>query len=184
MIEYSTVRNDEDIRGILNLLESNLAIHVPDEVEGDEGFVTMAYSLADLKRMHEVEPSIIARENDRVIAYVLALDPLITKDFPMLAPLLKLFDEINYEGKLISAYHYLIIGQACIDKDYRGKGIFKKIYAAYKEQFKDTYDFAISEIATRNKRSMNAHKAIGFIPVFEYTGPDGIAWTVVVYDWQ
>jgi len=183
MIEYSIVQTEEELKGIHTLLESNLAINVPDEVEDKEGFLTVAYSFADLKRMHDVEPGFIAKDNNQVIAYVLALSPVIKTDFPILAPLLDLFDSIIYKGKPVSSYQYLIIGQACIDKNYRGKGVFKKIYTAYNNRFKDKYDFAISEIATRNKRSMNAHSRIGFIPVHEYTGPDGVRWTIVILQW-
>jgi hypothetical protein len=184
MPEYSIVQTEEELKGILSLLESNLAINVPDEIEDKEGFLTVAYSLDDLKRMHDVQPGIIAKDKEKVIAYVLALDPVIKKDFTILAPLLDLFDKIIYEGKPVSTYNYLIIGQACIEKNYRGKGVFKKIYSAYNARFRDKYDFAISEIATRNKRSMNAHQRIGFIPVHEYTGPDGVQWTIVILDWK
>lgn len=184
MIEYSIVQTEEELKGIHSLLESNLAINVPDEVEDKEGFLTVAYSHADLKRMHETDPAIIAKDMGQVIAYVLALNPVIKADFPILIPLLELFDNIIYEGRAVSTYNYLIIGQACIHKNYRGKGVFKKIYAAYNARYRDKFDFAISEIATRNKRSMNAHSRIGFIPVHEYTGPDGVQWTVVILDWK
>ncbi|MDZ4747220.1 MAG: GNAT family N-acetyltransferase [Saprospiraceae bacterium] len=184
MIEYSIVQTEEELKGILSLLESNLAINVPDEIEDKEGFLTVAYSFADLKQMHDIEPGIIAQVNKQVIAYVLALNPVNKTDFPTLKPLFDLFDIIMYAGKPVRSYNYLIIGQACIDKNYRGKGVFKKIYAAYIDRFKNKYDFAISEIATRNKRSMNAHSRIGFIPVHQYTGPDGVEWTVVILDWK
>lgn len=184
MIEYNVVHTNQELKGILSLLESNLAINVPDEIEDKEGFLTVAYSFADLQRMHDTDPAIIAKDKDQVIAYVLALNPVIKSDFPILVPLLELFDKISYKGNPVSTYNYLIIGQACIHKDYRGKGVFKKIYAAYNARFRDKFDFAISEIATRNKRSMNAHSRIGFIPVHEYTGPDGVQWTVVILDWK
>ena len=183
MITYSIVQTEEELKGILNLLERNLVTVLSDEEEKKEGFLTVAYSYADLKRMHETEPGTIAKENNEVVAYLLALDSTYKADFPILKPLFDLFEKINYGGKLISAWHYLVIGQACIDINYRGKGILRKIYDAYSKQLRGKYDFAISEIATRNLRSMNAHKRIGFIPIHEYTGPDGVQWTVVVLDW-
>jgi hypothetical protein len=184
MIEYSIVQTEDELKGIHRLLESNLAINVPDEVEDKEGFLTVAYSLTDLKRMHETDPAIIVKDKDQVIAYLLALNPVIKAHFPILIPLLELFDKIMYDGRPVSSYHYLIIGQACIDKHYRGKGVFKKIYAAYNARFRDKFDFAISEIATRNLRSMNAHKRIGFTTVHEYTDPNGVEWSVVILDWK
>jgi GNAT superfamily N-acetyltransferase len=134
--------------------------------------------------MHVAEPGIIAKENNEVVAYVLAMTPSFRTGFPVLEPLFKLFEKIPYEGKPVSAYHYLVVGQACIDKKYRGKGILKKLYAAYTSRFRGKYDFAITEIATKNLRSMNAHQRIGFKPVHEYTGPDGVQWTIVILDWK
>jgi hypothetical protein len=183
MVTYAIVQNNEELEGIRQLLEDNLGKNLSAEERIKEGFLTVAYSLEDLKRMHETEPGIIAKDNDKVVAYVLAMIPGLRKDFPILEPLFQLFEKINYNGKPVSTYNYLIVGQACIDKPYRGKGVFKKLYTAYSLRFRDKYDFAISEIATKNLRSMNAHKRIGFLPVYAYTGPDGVDWTVVIQDW-
>jgi L-amino acid N-acyltransferase YncA len=114
---------------------------------------------------------------------LLALDPAYKSSYPVLKAFFDLFDHIEYEGKPVSSWHYLVIGQACIDKNYRGKGMLKKLYAAFSNQLSGKYDFAISEIATRNLRSMNAHKRLGFTVVHEYTGPDGVRWSVVILDW-
>lgn len=184
MIKYGTVTTAEELTGILTLLQSNLGSNLSPEEKIREGFLTMSYSLEDLRRMHDAEPGIIAKENDRVIAYVLAMTPAFREGFPVLEPLFQLFDQVIYENRPVSSYHYLVVGQACIDKNYRGKGLLKKLYAAYARQFNVRYDFAISEIATKNLRSMNAHKRIGFIPVHQYQGPDGVQWTIVLLDWR
>lgn len=184
MIKYGTVTTAEELTGILTLLQSNLGSNLSPEEKIREGFLTMSYSLDDLRRMHDAEPGIIAKENDRVIAYVLAMTPAFREGYPALEPLFQLFDRIIYENRPVSSYHYLVVGQACIDKNYRGKGLLKKLYEAYARHFNVRYDFAISEIATKNLRSMNAHKRIGFIPVHQYQGPDGVQWTIVLLDWR
>jgi hypothetical protein len=183
MITYSIVRTEEELKGVLHLLEQNLVTVLSDEEEKKEGFLTVAYSYADLKKMQDTTPGIIATENNAVVAYLLAMDPAFKADFPILKSFFELFETIKYKDKPVSTWHYLVIGQACIDKNYRGKGILRKIYDAYSNLYREKFDFAISEIATRNLRSMNAHKRIGFIPVHEYTGPDGVQWTVVILDW-
>jgi GNAT superfamily N-acetyltransferase len=111
------------------------------------------------------------------------MTPASKQDFPILVPLFDLFDQIEYKGRKISSYHYLIVGQTCIDKSYRGKGILQKLYAAYKNRFQPKYDFAISEIATRNRRSLHAHEKIGFHTVHEYVAPDGVGWSIVLWPW-
>ena len=184
MIRYSTVTSNEELEGIHTLLQKNLGSNLTPEEKTREGYLTVYYSPEDLRKMHDAEPGIIAKENDQVVAYVLAMTPGFRSGFPVLEPLFKLFDQIIYENKPVSSYHYLIVGQACIDKNYRGKGLLRKLYAAYARQFSVRYDFAISEIASKNLRSMNAHKRMGFFPVHEYNGPDGVQWTIVLLDWR
>ena len=95
----------------------------------------------------------------------------------------ELFGELIYAGKAVSTCNYLVVGQVCVDKDYRGKGILEKCYEKYKYIFKDKYDFAITEIASKNLRSINAHRRIGFHEIHKYTSPDMEEWSIVAWDW-
>jgi L-amino acid N-acyltransferase YncA len=104
-------------------------------------------------------------------------------DFPILIPLFDLFEKIEYKGKPISSYNYMIVGQTCIDKMYRGKGVLQKLYAAYMDRFRSSYNFAITEIATKNLRSRHAHEKIGFQTIHEYAASDGIGWSIVLLEW-
>ncbi len=96
----------------------------------------------------------------------------------------EVFDKIIYNGKTISEYNYLVVGQACIDKNYRGKGLLDEAYKAYKGYFNSKYDFAITEIALTNQRSINAHKRIGFFEIHKYVDNNNVEWSVVVWDWK
>lgn len=84
----------------------------------------------------------------------------------------------------MSDYHYIVVGQVCVGNDYRGKGLFDECYNAYKDYFKSRYAFAITEIASINLRSMNAHNRIGFEVIHNYTDSSGVEWNVVVWDWD
>ena len=96
----------------------------------------------------------------------------------------EVFDKILYCGKLVTYYKFIVVGQVCIDKNYRGKGLLDKSYAAYKNLYKNKYDFAITEIATTNHRSLNAHKRIGFKEVHQFTDINKIEWSIVIWNWQ
>jgi hypothetical protein len=72
----------------------------------------------------------------------------------------------------------------CVDKVYRGQGIFDQCYLAYEKFYEYKYDFAITEIATSNTRSLQAHKRIGFKEINSYFAPDKTEWVVVVWDWK
>ena len=76
-----------------------------------------------------------------------------------------------------------MVGQVCIDKAWRGLGVLDHCYAAYKEHYRSKYDFAITEIASRNVRSLKAHKRIGFKEINTYVS-DNTNWSVVLWDWE
>ena len=105
-------------------------------------------------------------------------------DIPVLAPMFNIFDTILFKGKIVSAYNYMLIGQVCIDKNYRGQGIFDNCYSVYRKYYCDKYDFAITEIASTNFRSRKAHKRIGFEELHSYLSPDKTEWIVVIWGWK
>lgn len=183
MITYTTSKTTAELEGILQLQKANLAQELPQEEIQSQGFVTVHHSYDQLTQLNDIEQHLIAKDGDQVIGYLLAMTAASKHDLPILIPMFEAFDDIDYLGKKISAYHYLVVGQVCIGKEYRGQGILDQCYAAYKEFFSPRYDFAITEIARHNPRSLNAHKRIGFVEIHEYTDPEGTEWVVVVWDW-
>ncbi len=183
MITYTTSASDKDLLEIIELQQSNLANNLTSEEIQSQGFVTVSHSLEDLKKMNGFEQNIIARENNTVIAYLLAMTEKSKLDIPVLIPMFEMFDKAKWNGKPVAAYNYIVVGQVCVDKSFRGRGILDNCYEAYKQHFKNKYDFAITEIATKNHRSINAHKRIGFTEVLKYFAPDGEEWSIVIWDW-
>ena len=94
------------------------------------------------------------------------------------------FDNVMYNSKKISAYNYIVVGQVCIAAGWRGQGILDNCYSEYKRHFRDKYDFAITEIHDTNKRSLNAHRRIGFDTIHSYPAPGGDEWKIVLWDWR
>jgi GNAT superfamily N-acetyltransferase len=183
MITYTTSKTKEELEQILALQQQNLAVGLTAGEIAAQGFVTVSHSFDDLYKMNELEAHVIAKDNDRVIAYLLAMTVRSRFDIPILLPMFEMFEEVTYQHKKIADYNYMVVGQVCVAAGYRGQGIFDACYAAYKNYFKDRYDFAITEIATRNQRSLNAHKRVGFKTIHQYTAPDGEEWNIVVWDW-
>jgi L-amino acid N-acyltransferase YncA len=183
MITYTTSKTKEELEQILALQQQNLAVGLTAEEIAAQGFVTVSHSFDDLYKMNELEAHVIAKDNDRVIAYLLAMTIRSRFDIPILLPMFELFENVTYQHKKIADYNYMVVGQVCVAADYRGQGIFDACYAAYKSYFKDKYDFAITEIATRNQRSLNAHKRVGFETIHSYAAPDGEEWNIVLWKW-
>lgn len=184
MIQFSIAETSSDLVAILDLQKANLAASLtPFEIQS-QGFVTVTHKYDELSALNELENHIIAKEGDKVIGYVLAMTKASATALPVLEPMFEVFDQIKYQNKPVSNYRYLVVGQVCIDKQYRGKGIFDQIYTAYKNRFQSKYDFAITEIAATNLRSQKAHQRIGFKELHRYFAPDQTEWSIVIWDWN
>jgi GNAT superfamily N-acetyltransferase len=183
MIKYTTSKTKEELLQILALQKQNLAIGLTAEEIAAQGFVTVSHSFEDLYKLNEIEAHVIAKDNDRVVAYLLAMTERSRFDIPVLLPMFELFEAVDYQHKKIAGYNYIVVGQVCVAAGYRGQGIFDACYDAYRSFFKHKYDFAITEIATRNQRSLNAHKRVGFTTIHQYKAPDGEEWNIVIWRW-
>jgi hypothetical protein len=184
LIIYSTCDSLKDLEGIYSLQKNNLPGRLTADEIRDQGFVTVDHSLDLLEKLNIIEKHVIAREDDNVIGYVLAMTQQSRFDVHVLIPMFEQFEFVLFKGKLLSLYNYIIVGQVCIDKLYRGLGIFDHCYETYKKCYGEKYDFAITEIASHNLRSRHAHKRIGFEEVHTYTGPDNVEWVIVIWDWM
>ncbi len=184
MIEIKCADNYQELNGILDLQKANLSIALRPEEMKEQGFVTVVHSYEQLATMNNVAPHIIATSEDKVIAYLLAMTDLSKHTVPILIPMFDIFDKIIYKERLVSSYHYMVVGQVCIEKAFRGIGLLDQCYDYYKNRFAATYDFAITEIAATNYRSLQAHSRIGFREVERYIAPDSVEWIVVIWDWK
>lgn len=183
MVIYTTAKSKADLHGILHLQKTNLPDNLTKEEKASQGFVTVVHSFDDLQNMNAIEQHIIAKDGDKVVAYLLAMTAASKAGIPVLKPMFQTFDEIVYNGRLVSGYNYMVVGQVCVDKAYRGQGVLDACYATYKKQFDSTYNFAVTEIDTANVRSLAAHKRIGFEEVHRFTAPNGVEWSIVLWSW-
>jgi ribosomal protein S18 acetylase RimI-like enzyme len=184
MINFETSNSRRDLQGILDLQTRNLAKNLSFEEINREGFVTVSHTIEQLKHLNKIEKHIIAKDEEKIIGYLLAMTAKSKSDIPVLIPMFDAFDKVWYDGKVVADYNYIVIGQACVDKAYRGQGIFDRCYEAFRKRYQNKYQFAITEIAATNIRSQNAHRRIGFKELCRYTSFDGLSWVVVVWKWE
>ena len=184
MITYTTSKTEKELSQILELQKNNLPQNLTAEEIKSQGFVTVSHGLEDLIKLNIHEQHLVMKDGDTIVGYLLAMTKYSRNDIPVLIPMFNVFDKLEYKKKLIAAYNYIVVGQVCINKNYRGLGLLDNSYAAYKSFFKEKYDFAITEIATTNTRSINAHKRIGFVEIHRYTDASNIEWSIVIWDWN
>ena len=184
MAVCKTTETTTELEGILSLQRQNLpAVLSPEEVTS-QGFLTVVHSLDELQQLNDIEPHTIAKENEQVVAYLLAMTKASENSIPILKPMFDLFRIVNFAGRKVSAFQYIVVGQVCVDRVFRGTGLLDACYAFYRKSFAHRYDFAITEIAASNLRSLQAHRRIGFNEIHRYTAPDLQEWVIVIWDWN
>ena len=97
--------------------------------------------------MNEQHPHIIVKEDGIVIGYALVTLRDASRFHPDLKAMVDQLEVIMYNKKRLSEYQYYVIGQICIGKAYRGKGVFEMLYQQHKKIFEKDFDFVITEIS-------------------------------------
>jgi ribosomal protein S18 acetylase RimI-like enzyme len=97
-----------------------------------------------------------------------------------------MFDIINstdMEGKLLKDINYFVMAQICIDKQFRGIGIFKALYYSLADQMGSSFEKVIIEVSPNNIKSMFAHQNIGFEVINTVKNKEGLVdWNVMSWD--
>jgi hypothetical protein len=177
MITYATANSKSDLEGILKLQKANLAKTLaPDEIKS-QGFVTVDHTYDQLEKLNEYEKHVIAKDENKIIGYLLAMIKRSKFDIHILIPMFNAFDIISYNDKKIAEYNYIVVGQVCIDKQYRGQGILDSCYDVYKKSYEKKYDFAITEIASTNSVHLMRTHELGsnkYIPIQGFIIQNGL----------
>ena len=181
---YSALVNSEDeLLQILQLQQLYLKGYNPSTEEKEQGFVTVHHSFEILEQMHLLSPSVIVKDDDKVVGYALTMVNECRNLIPVLVPMFKMFDKIVYNQKLLIEYNFYVMGQIGIHKDYRGKGLVDMLYQQHKKTYSKQFDFIVTEISTSNGRSMRAHEKSGFKTVHQFTDAED-EWNIVLWDWS
>ena len=169
-----TTLKEKDILNLLSLQKENLKLNLDAETIESQGFVSFVYSPDDIKGMMQAEPQIIAMDGEEIVGYALTASLDYAQTVKLLQPLVEKIKVLTYNNTPLmprsarSDIRYYIMGQVCVKAGYRGIGIFDALYQGHKEHLSSKYDGVITEIATENKRSLAAHRRVGFTTIYEY----------------
>lgn len=185
MITYTPAKSQHDLEAILTLQRQNLRQFLTEEERNDQGFLTASYSLDFLNDMHQASAHIVARDGDKVVGYTLGLTPEFLPLDPVFASYLQAIQTMDWKGKPMLEYSPLIVGQLCVDKNYRGQGLVDGLYQACRAYHAGSFDFLLSDVSSLNPRSFRAHQRVGFQPIAEF--PDaftGETWHILLWEWN
>ena len=177
-----TVRDPLELAQILDLQRANLAANVSAEQAQAQGFVTAVHSLEVLQRMHELAPSIVARAESQLAGYALSMRVEARKDVPILEPMFELLETLSFRGRPLRDTRFYVMGQVCVAQAFRGQGLFDALYLGHREHYQRRFELLVTEVSTRNGRSLRAHERVGFEPLHRYR--DSVdEWVILGWDW-
>jgi hypothetical protein len=183
MLSATIVSTKDEIAAIHHLNQLNLKQNLSVNEQHQEGFVTWLYSLELLEQIHELSPSVIVKDGQTLAGYALTT-PIEARDFhPDLNDMFENLKQVTYNGHPLFSYSFYCMGQICIAKEYRVKGVVNLLYNKHKELYSNDYDFILTEISTKNYRSLIAHKKVGFKSIYNHTDATD-NWDVVLWDWK
>lgn len=177
MITYKRTISDSELHQILEIQKRALKTNVSIKEQKDQGYITVPHTFEILKKMNDACPHILAMDGDVVAGYALTMLESFRYEMDILRPMFETAD------KLLPGRNYLAMGQICIDKPFRRKGVFKGLYVYYQTELSGIYDCLFTEVATSNTRSLSAHIAVGF-KILDTQTTDGTSWEMVCWDWK
>ena len=177
-MEVRLHRSDEDLEQILHLQKQNHKDLIDQSEAQKEGYVTVRHDIDALKEICQPDGHVIALHEGRVIGYALTMHSQYAEAIPVLSELMDQMKAI--EG----SRPFLIMGQLCVAKDWRGKGVVRELYNHMKTALGEKYDGIYTEVAADNPRSMKAHLKNGYQLVKTYSNSAGKPWHLIYCNWN
>lgn len=182
-LEYRISSDPDVLQQIIGLQRKNIAEVLSSAELKQEGFVTVHHDLPLLQKICGNYGHAVAMEGDRLVAYALVMLKEYAADVAILVPMFEKINQLSYHQKLLKEQPYLVMGQVCIDKAYRGLGLFSQLYQSMQRALSDDFTFLITEVALRNPRSIRAHQKVGFQCIEEYS-TETEDWQILLWDWK
>ena len=173
----------EDLDAILQLQRENIESALSPDEAREQGFLTVVHTSVLLERMHAIAPSVVARCGNELVGYAITM-PIACRSFvPLLEPMFAMLERLDVGGRPLRESRYYVCGQVCVARSSRGLGVFDALYRGHAEQYGREYNWLVTEISTRNPRSLRAHSRVGFQEIAQYQDAQD-DWSVVAWDFR
>lgn len=183
MIKLELSEKVGELEQIVALQRLNRPGAVTADERDTEGFVTMEYTVRELQLMRGGYRHVVAKSDDAVIGYALVMLTESRASFPFLETMFRDAEAAVFNDKPMRENSYFVMGQICVGREFRGMGVFRKLYETLRMQMHADFDFVVTEVSVHNARSMRAHQRVGFREITNVHA-DASEWRVIVWDWS
>jgi len=161
----------EDLAGVASLQNDNLMTHLePDKLT--DGFLSGSFTEEQFSRMNDDLCVVVCLDADRVVGFLCTSTTDYNRQFGLPAAMIARYPHATYGGRPLSAFTSFVAGPVCVDKQYRGMGIFEGLYRALVGLLPVKYEVVVTFVSVDNPRSIHAHEKVGLKKVdhFEFSG--------------
>ena len=145
-----------DLTGVLALQEANLFDNLSPEARRD-GFLSARFTHAQFAQMDADVAVVVAANAGRVAGYLCASGIEYNRQFPLLAAMIARYPDLSFRGRPLSEQATCVYGPACVDRDFRGRGVLRGLYQALLDDVADRFAAGVGFISKDNPRSLAAH---------------------------
>lgn len=162
-----------DFDQVVSLQNRNSVTALSEDQRGD-GFLRSAFTAAQFEEMAQSVAIIVARDAGEVVGFVCASTVEHNRDNPLVVAMIDRFPQISLGSQSLKSLRGCIAGPVCVDKNYRGQGLFELMYARLFEEAASDYDAVLAFVSTANTRSVAAHQKVSMnvVDTFQYVGRD------------
>lgn len=179
MLQIKLVSTDIEIEQIKLLQEKNLRQNISDQEADSQGFLTASYTMEYLKKMNASFPSVIAKDGDKIVGYAMVTTHEVKEGHDLLKDLFNNIERCSYEGRLLKGTRFVVVGQLCVAKEYRGQDLVTRMYDFFADAVKEQYEYMATDVDCDNHRSLKAHAKAGF-QVIDSLIYGGKKWDIVI----
>jgi hypothetical protein len=111
------------------MLQANLIRNAGPAEAAAEGFETAEDTLPILQVMQATSPYIVAKQANKIIGYTLVATTETYRHHQLISGLFEAIDDTEYNGGLLQREPYVVVGQVCVAKAFRGQWLVKKLYS-------------------------------------------------------
>ncbi|MFZ9262108.1 MAG: GNAT family N-acetyltransferase [Chitinophagaceae bacterium] len=179
MIRIQLVQTSDEILQIKALQEKNLKQNITAEEASSQGFLTASYSIEYLQEMNKAFPSVIAKDGEKVVGYAMITTHAMREGHDLINDLFNNIDRCRYRGQFLKKTAYVVVGQLCVSKEYRGMNLVTRMYDHFAEAVRGNYSYIVTDVDCDNHRSLKAHANAGF-EVIDSLVYGGKKWNIVI----
>ena len=147
----------EDMDGIFSLLRTYHVNSISPEDKPD-GFVTTNLTREQMAALITEEKGVtVAKDGDKVVAFALAASWDFWKEWPLFAYMIQELPKYQLDGMTLTSENSYQYGPVCVDRAYRGTGLFEKVFAFSLHSMAERFPIMATFVNQINPRSYAAH---------------------------